>query len=114
MPGWRERRRARVRRGQVKLREGTALRKHVFDHIKLAWSPQQISGELRAMDRSDLIGPKLPDVSHETIYRAIYILPRGEIRKELAGLPRQRKSLRGARPKGHGKARRADRHGPDP
>ena len=70
--------RARVRRGEVKLREGTALRKHVFDHIKLAWSPQQISGGLRAVDKSDLIGPKLPDVSHETIYRAIYVLPRGE------------------------------------
>ena len=106
--------RARVRRGQVKLGETTALRKHVFARIKLAWSPQQISGELRAMDKSDLIGPKLPGVSHETIYRAIYVLPRGEIRKELVGLPRQRKSLRGARPKGHGKARRPRRHGLDP
>ena len=100
--------RARVRCGQVKLGEGTALRRHVFDHIKqaaqsesfVARSPQQISGGLRAMDDSDLIGPKLPHVSHETIYRAIYILPRGEIRKELVGLLRQRKSLRGARPKG--------------
>ena len=91
--------RARVRRGQVKLGEGTALRKHVFDHIKLAWSPQQISGGLRAMNDGDLTGPGLPDVSHETIYRAIYILPRGEIRKELIGLLRQRKSARGLRSK---------------
>ena len=90
MPDWRDRRRARVRRGDVKLREGTALRKPVFGHVKLAWSPRQISGGLRAMDKSDLIGPKLPDVSHETIYRAIHVLPRGEIRKVLVGLLRQR------------------------
>ena len=43
--------RARVRRGEVKLREGTALRKHVFARIKRARSPQQISGGLRAPPR---------------------------------------------------------------
>ena len=92
MPDWRDRRRARVRRGDVKLREGTALRKPVFARIKLAWSPRQISGGLRAMDKGDLIGPKLPGVSHETVYGASHVQPRGEMRKELAGLLRQRKA----------------------
>ena len=70
--------RARVRRGQVKLGEGTALHRLVFARIKLAWSPQQISGGLRVMKKSDLIGFGLPDVSRETIHRAIHVLPRGE------------------------------------
>lgn len=33
-------------------------------------------------------------VAHETIYRAIYILPRGELRKQLIGLLRQGHKLR--------------------
>jgi IS30 family transposase len=86
--------RERQRRGSVKLREGSALRAHVFSQIQMGWSPQQISGKLALM--SD---PALPSVSHETIYRAIYILPRGAIRKELTAFLRQAKSVRGSRHK---------------
>ena len=39
-------------------------------------------------------------VSHETIYTAIYALPRGELRRELIGSLRQGKPLRGRKPKG--------------
>ena len=87
--------RARRRRGPVKLREGTALRQHVLGQIRLAWSPQQISGRLRAMN-----DPALPVVSHETIYRAIYVIARGELRKELIGFLRQAHKTRGARGRG--------------
>jgi IS30 family transposase len=88
---------ARRRRGPSKLREGSALRIHAFAHIRLGWSPQQISGKLKQMQDSDATGPKLPNLSHETIYRAIYVLPRGEIRKEIIGLLRQAKKSRGLR-----------------
>jgi transposase, IS30 family len=87
--------RARRRRGPVKLREGTALRRHVLGQIRLAWSPQQISGRLRAMN-----DPALPVVSHETIYRAIYVIARGELRKELIGFLRRAHKTRGARGRG--------------
>jgi transposase, IS30 family len=87
--------RARRRRGPVKLREGTALRRPVLGQIRLAWSPQQISGRLRAMK-----DPALPVVSHETIYRAIYVIARGELRKELIGFLRQAHKRRGARGRG--------------
>ena len=90
--------RVRRRRGLVKLREGSALREHVIKHIRKGWSPQQISGTLAIM--SDPIG----SVSHETIYQMIYVLPRGEIRRELISLLRQGKKLR--RPRGQGKDRR--------
>jgi IS30 family transposase len=88
----------------VKLREGSALRAYAFAQIRSGWSPQQICGKLRSerdrMERStDLQGPCLPTISHETIYRAIYVLPRGEIRRELIDFlrrhHRERQPLRG-------------------
>ena len=60
--------------------------------------------------------PNLPDhfrlklmaqpqtVSHETIYQAIYVLPGGELRRDLIGLLRQGRKLR--RTRGQGKDRR--------
>ena len=99
----------RRRRGQVKLREGTALRSYAFGCLRLGWSPQQISGKLRQMQDGDIHGPRLPGVSHETVYRAIYILPRGEIRKEITGLLRQAKKTRG--PRNAGKEKRGGQVG---
>jgi transposase, IS30 family len=87
----------RRRRGAIRLAEGTALRKTVFAQIRLGWSPQQISGRLKRMDEPQT-------VAHETIYRAIYVLPRGELRKELIGLLRQGRKLR--RPRSQGRDRR--------
>jgi transposase, IS30 family len=101
--------RARRRRGLVKLREGTMLRQYVLKHLRLAWSPQQISGKLKAMNCCALngvdadvgtTGPALPVVSHETIYRAIYVIPRGDLRKDLIGFLRQAHKTRGARGRG--------------
>jgi IS30 family transposase len=82
-------RRLRRRRGLVKLREGSALRTWTFAHIRRGWSPQQICGKLRQQCDDEQQGPRLPTVSHETIYRAIYVLPRGQIRRELVGFLRQ-------------------------
>lgn len=87
----------RRRRGPVRLTKGSQLRALVFNQIRLGWSPQQISGRLKLMDQAET-------VSHETIYQAIYVLPRGELRKELIGLLRQGRKLR--RPRSQGKDRR--------
>ena len=88
---------ARRRRGLVRLAEGTPMRAKVFALIRLGWSPQQISGRLKLMDHRET-------VSHETIYQAIYVLPKGELRRDLIGLLRQGRKLR--RPRGQGKDRR--------
>ena len=78
----------RRRRGLVKLREGSGLREHVFAHIRKGWSPQQISGTLARMPQA------IGHVSHETIYQTIYVLPRGETRRQLIALLRQGRKLR--------------------
>ena len=39
-------------------------------------------------------------VSHEAIYRAVYALPHGELRRELIGCLHRGKPLRGSKPKG--------------
>jgi transposase, IS30 family len=60
------------------------------------WSPQQIARTLR------LMWPDQPDlqVSHETIYNAIYAHPKGELRKELIACLRQGRSSRKSRSAG--------------
>ena len=47
--------------------------------MTLGWSPEQVAGRLRKMNPDDVAS----QVSHETIYCAIYALPRSELRKEL-------------------------------
>lgn len=88
---------ARRRRGLVRLAQGSSLRAAVFKQIRLGWSPQQISGRLKLMGQPQ-------SVSHETIYQAIYVLPKGELRRDLIGLLHQGRKLR--RPRGQGKDRR--------
>lgn len=92
---------ARVRcRPKRKLVEGTDLYNVVLDMLRNRWSPQQISGTLKAMF------PDQPDyqVSHETVYKAIYAQPHGELRKELIKCLRQGKTKR--RPRAGGVDRR--------
>ena len=88
----------RRRRGPLRLAAGSSLREYVFGQIRKGWSPQQISGRLKQMQGAE-------QVSHETIYQAVYILPRGELRKEIIGLLRQGRKLRRKRSQG------ADRRG---
>lgn len=69
----------RRRRGTIKLKTGSLLLNRVCALMAQSWSPEQIAGRLRRMNPDD---PSL-HVSHETIYCAIYALPRGELRSEL-------------------------------
>lgn len=69
----------RRRRGPIKLKTGSLLLNRVCALMAGSWSPEQIAGRLRRMNPDD---PSL-HVSHETIYCAIYALPRGELRSEL-------------------------------
>jgi len=56
------------------------LREVVLDRLRQRWSPQQIAARLRHdyADRPEM------RVSHETIYQAIYLQARGNLRAELA------------------------------
>lgn len=68
----------------------------VMPYLRRGWSPQQIAGRLRSM-------PDSPSVSHETIYAAIYAMPRGALRTELVSL--LRKSHAGRLPRARGSSR---------
>jgi IS30 family transposase len=69
---------ARRRRGTIKLKSGSVLLNRVRALMAEGWSPEQVAGRLRRMNPDD---PAL-HVSHETIYCAIYAVPRGELRNE--------------------------------
>ena len=58
--------------------------------LKLHWSPQQIAGKLKAMWPND----SNLTVSHETIYNAIYLHPRGELKRELIACLRHHNQVR--------------------
>ena len=76
---------------------GNALWESVYSALQ-DLSPQQVSGTLGRMD--------IPQrISHETIYTAIYAMPKGELRKEVIGM--LRKHHKGRRPRTAGKDRRA-------
>lgn len=90
----------RQRRRGRKLVPGTRLFDQVIELLTRRWSPRQIEGRLKTMFPDD---PEMR-ASHETIYTAIYALPRGELRKELIACLRQGRSTR--RPRSRGTDRR--------
>jgi IS30 family transposase len=94
------RRRSEARRGRRKLELDTPLFAHVAAHLRQGWSPSQIAGRLRRMDPED----QRQRVCHETIYVALYALPRGELRRDLLACLRQGHQKR--RPRGRGADRR--------
>jgi IS30 family transposase len=87
-------------RVERRLRPGTALWDHVLGYLKAGYSPEQIAGTL-ALVHSET--PSL-QVSHETIYTAIYAMPRGELRTQVIGWLRFGHAKR--RPRARGEDRR--------
>jgi IS30 family transposase len=79
-----------------KLHTDGALFGVVRHYLRELWSPQQIANILRAMwpDDSD------KTVSHETIYNAIYLHPRGELKRELIACLRHHNHVRKPRSRG--------------
>jgi IS30 family transposase len=69
------------------------LRSIVASKLKLQWSPQQIAGWLKAEFPDD---PNL-HVSHETIYRTLFVQARGALKKELQYNLRSGRVMRHAR-----------------
>jgi IS30 family transposase len=90
---------AHVPRIEPRLVPGTWLWAQVLKLLRGRHSPQQISGILRKMY------PDQPDrhVSHETIYTALYALPRGELRAALVRQLRQARKRRRRHVKGEEK-----------
>ena len=72
---------ARARRPKVtKLCANPELLERVSADLRALWSPQQIAQRLRTEFGDD----DSMQISHETIYRSLYVQGRGELRRELA------------------------------
>ena len=62
----------------------------VAEKLRCQWSPQQISGWLRVEHPGD----RTMQVSHETIYKSLFIQARGVLKKELLAHLRSRRIMR--------------------
>jgi IS30 family transposase len=76
-----------------KLTQNRALARLVAAKLRLQWSPEQVAGWLKRTFPDD---PSL-QVSHETIYRSLFIQTRGALKKELLENLRRTRAMRRSR-----------------
>src|SRR5450631_1274498 len=86
-----------------KLAQNRALARIVAQKLKMLWSPEQIAGWLKCTYPDD----ENYQVSHETIYRTLFIQARGALKKELVQHLRRTRVMR--RSRHH--TQKADNHG---
>ena len=76
-----------------KLVQNRALAHLVASKLRLAWSPEQIAGWLKRTYPDD----ENYQVSHETIYRSLFVQARGALKKELMAHLRRTRGIRRSR-----------------
>ena len=86
---WDEARRPKA----CKLATCPRLRQAVDRKLRLEWSPEQIAGWLKRAHPGD----ESNQVSHETIYRSLYVQARGALKKELIQHLRTQRTIRRSR-----------------
>jgi transposase, IS30 family len=64
---------------QRKIFQNPLLQEYIHNHLKIGWSPEEIAGRVK------LEYPNNPSmhISHESIYTYLYVLPRGELKRQL-------------------------------
>jgi IS30 family transposase len=87
---------ARLARVPHRLGPASPLWRELLPLLRRRHSPQQIAGILRRMHPTE----PARVVSHETIYTAIYAMPRGELRREIIACLRQGHRRRRSRARG--------------
>lgn len=88
-----------VRPKECKLKQNARLRNAVAAKLACRWSPEQIAGWLRKRYKDDAS----MHISHETIYRSLFIQARGVLKKELRDCLRtgaRARQVRTGKPKG--------------
>jgi IS30 family transposase len=80
-----------------KLVQNTELARIVAKQLQLNWSPDQIAGWLKRTYSHD----ENYQVSHETIYRSLFIQARGALKKELLQHLRKKRAMRRSRHSSH-------------
>jgi IS30 family transposase len=97
---------ARSRRPKPsKFEQCPALAQTVTEWLEKLWSPEEIASRLRLEFWDD----PMMQVSHETIYKTLYVQGRGELRRELTRCLRSGRTTR----KSHDTMRRGERRIPD-
>ncbi len=76
-----------------KLARNRALARIVAEKLQLQWAPEQIAGWLKYMYPDD----ENMQVSHETIYKSLFIQARGALKKELLQHLRKTRAMRRSR-----------------
>src|ERR1039458_6479340 len=79
-----------VARNAVSWRINTLLQRAVASKLRLNWAPEQIAGWLKRARPGD----ECYHVSHETIYRSLFVQARGVLKKELLGHLRSKRTIR--------------------
>ncbi len=82
-----------LRPKQCKLALNPRLARAVAAKLRDRWSPEQIAGWLKRAHPGD----ESNQVSHETIYRSLYVQARGALKKELIQHLRTRRTMRRSR-----------------
>ena len=77
---------------RCKLANNPWLRQAVASKLRLNWSPEQIAGSLKRWRRGDGCN----HVSHETIYRSLFVQTRGVLKRPLGHL-RSKRTIRRSR-----------------
>jgi len=78
---------------RCKLAQNRALARLVAEKLRLQWSPYQVAGWLKRRYPQD----ETRQVSHETIYRTLFIQARGALKKELLQHLRRTRGMRRSR-----------------
>ena len=78
---------------RCRLAQHPALRRVVAEKLAAAWAPQQIAGWLVSAYPDD----RTMRISHETIYRTLYVQARGVLKKQLMAHLRRQRTVRRAR-----------------
>ena len=84
----------RAHRAKIcKLAQNRALARIVASKLQLQWAPRQVAGWLKRMYPND----ETYQVSHETIYKSLFIQARGALKKELLQHLRKTRAMRRSR-----------------
>jgi IS30 family transposase len=78
---------------RCKLAQNRALARLVAEKLRLEWSPRQVAGWLKRTYPQN----ETRQVSHETIYRTLFIQARGALKKELLQHLRRTRAMRRSR-----------------
>ena len=90
---------AHLSRRKRKLDTNEPLRRFVFEHLDMRWTPEQIAKTLKMLYPLNMN----MRISHEAIYQYLYVWPNGSLRKIILKCLRRRHKYRRIRSKGRPK-----------